>query len=137
MNRFALAVCGVATVATLATPGVADAATYTPFQLNPASFGNPNGSFDVPAFRCVVETGQERGTLRITGGLRNGWGCIGHAAVNWVNMSTGATGVARLSHGLNNIPPQVRIRTGVGQVGLALFTSNSTVTPGLATVGVR
>ncbi|MGC4936108.1 hypothetical protein ACLQ3C_20780 [Gordonia sp. DT30] len=103
-----------------AMPGVASAAPPTvPFQINPAAFGNPNGSFDVPAVRCVAEIG--RGTATITGGRPDRWGCIPGADVHWVNLSTGATGYAKLGPGLNGVVPQAVLLTGRGQIVSAVM----------------
>ncbi|MFE3543663.1 hypothetical protein ACFXK0_11875 [Nocardia sp. NPDC059177] len=107
-----------------------------PFQVNPAPFGNPNGSFDVPAIRCVVVLDQP-GTAVITGGKAGGWGCMLYSPVHWVNLTTGATGYAQLSDGLNGIPPQATLHTGPGQIALVLTSvTGGTTTPGFATFTV-
>ena len=119
-----------------AAPGVAAAAPVQPFQIQPAPFGNPNGSFDVPPIRCGFDTGGKTGQVTVTGSRRDRWGCPPFATVQWVNLQTGATGAARLGPGLNGVPPAATLRTGRGQVALVLTTSGI-VTPGFATVVVR
>ncbi len=117
-------------------PTVARAAPAMPFQIAPAPFGNPNGSLDVPPIRCgVVRDGG--GAVTITGTKRDGWGCIPHAQVTWVNFTNGRTGSARLSAGLNGKVPQARLVTGRGQVGIMLVSSGGVITPGFATLPVR
>ncbi|GEE03796.1 hypothetical protein nbrc107696_42420 [Gordonia spumicola] len=114
------------------TAPYADAATVRPFQIQPAAFGNPNGSLDVPAVRCgVVRDGA--GVVTVTGTMRDRWGCIPSATVSWINLSTGRTGHARLSGGLNGHVPQVRLSTGRGQVVLTL-AAGGIMTPGFATI---
>ncbi|WP_405168181.1 hypothetical protein OG203_42790 [Nocardia sp. NBC_01499] len=122
----------------LPAAGIATAAPVTvPFQLAPAPFGNPNGSFDVPAISCAAIVGDQPGVLVITGGKPGGWGCMLTAPVQWINLSTGATGATRLSDGLNGIPAQASIATGAGQVVVIVTSPQSgTVTPGFATFSV-
>lgn len=117
----------------LSAAGVASAAVTVPFQIDPAPFGNPNGSFDVPPIRCVAVVGDQPGTAVITGGKGDGWGCLLYSPVHWVNLSTGATGSARLSDGLNGIPPHVTLNTGPGQIALVLDPMGGSTTPGFAT----
>lgn len=119
-----------------AVPGTAAASTVQPFQVQPAPFGNPNGSFDVPAIRCGLETGKTTGRVTVVGLAADRWGCPPMATVQWVNLQTGATGSMRLGPGLNGVPPAATLRTGRGQVALVL-TTTGVVTPGLATVAVR
>lgn len=115
--------------------GVASAAPATvPFQIDPASFGNPNGSFDVPPMHCAAVVGNQPGTARITGGELGGWGCPLSSMIQWVNLSTGATGAAQLSDGLHGHPAEITLYTGPGQVALMLNTvGGGVVTPGFAT----
>ncbi|MRH87682.1 hypothetical protein GFY24_09495 [Nocardia sp. SYP-A9097] len=128
-----IAVIGAA--AGMASTGTATAdATTIPFQINPAPFGIPTGSFDAPAGSCAAVVGDRPGVVLITGGKPGGWGCPLSSHIQWINLSTGATGAADLSDGLNGIPSAATINTGAGQVALILNTvTASTVTPGLAT----
>lgn len=120
-------------VLVVAQPAVASAAPVTiPFQVNPAPFGNPNGSIDLPGFRCVAEVGRTRGEVTITGGKRDRWGCIPYANVHWVNLSNGKAGVANLGAALNGQVPHAVLRTGSGQVALTLL-AGGVITPGFAT----
>lgn len=127
--------CAVLVAASgLSTAGVAAAAPSTvPFQINPAPFGNPNGSFDAPAVHCVAVVGDRPGTALITGGDSGGWGCALSSHVQWVNLSTGSTGGAQLSPGLNGHPAEATLQTGTGQVALMLTPLPGMVTPGFAT----
>ncbi|MFB8277557.1 hypothetical protein [Nocardia colli] len=121
----------------LSAAGVATAAVTVPFQIAPAPFGNPNGSFDAPAIQCVAVVGDQAGVVVITGGKPGGWGCMLTAPVQWVNLSTGATGATRLSDGLNGIPAQASVSTGAGQVVFMVSSpSSAPVTPGFATLYV-
>ncbi|WOC13344.1 hypothetical protein [Gordonia sp. MP11Mi] len=121
--------------ALIAVPGVAQAAPIVPFQINPALYGNPNGSFDVPAFRCGIErTGP--GVITVTGTQRDNWGCLLNTPLRWANLSTGRTGAARTSHGLNGHPPEAVVRSGRGRVVLIL-DARLPMTPGVATLDVR
>ncbi|MFD6857354.1 hypothetical protein ACFWCF_08440 [Rhodococcus sp. NPDC060090] len=134
----AVGVCAT-TIATsvLFAAGVASASTTVPFQTDPAPYGNPNGSFDAPSIRCVAVIGEEPGTMTITGGKKDGWGCLLYADVQWVNLSTGESGSARLSDGLNGIPAFATIDTGAGQIAVLLTsTAAGPVTPGIATFQV-
>ncbi|WP_330180228.1 hypothetical protein OHB26_27925 [Nocardia sp. NBC_01503] len=128
-----LAAIGAA--AGMASTGTAAAdATTIPFQINPAPFGIPTGSFDAPAGDCAAVVGDQPGVVLITGGRPGGWGCPLSSNIRWINLSTGATGAAQLSDGLNGIPSAATINTGPGQVALILTTvTASTITPGLAT----
>ncbi len=78
--------------------------------------------------------GEQPGSVTITGGKADGWGCILMADVRWLNLSTGASGTARLSDGLNGIPAAATVATGPGQVVVVLTSSaGGVVTPGVAT----
>ncbi|MDL9936225.1 hypothetical protein QSJ18_05675 [Gordonia sp. ABSL1-1] len=129
----ALAMSAVA--AFLIAPGTASAATIVPFQIEPAMYGNPNGSFDVPPVRCGVEVGKTRGVATVTGLMRQRWGCLPYLWIRWVNLSNGRTGTAKMSSGLNGIPAEAILRTDVGQVMLTLDV-RSPMTPGVAVVWV-
>ncbi|MEE2033428.1 hypothetical protein [Rhodococcus chondri] len=129
----ALGACVIAVgTSALAAAGIATAAVTVPFQINPAPFGNPNGSFDVPPSNCVAVLGEQTGSVTISGGKPGGWGCIIYSEVNWLNLSTGATGTARMSDGLNGFPPEATLNTGSGQVVLTLRPTTGTTTPGFA-----
>lgn len=117
----------------LATTGISAAEVTVPFQIDPASFGNPNGSFDVPPSRCAAVVGAQPGSVTITGRDPGGWGCVIYAEVNWLNLSTGASGTARMSDGLNGFPPATTLSTGIGQIALTLLPLPGTTTPGFAT----
>ncbi|TJZ77231.1 hypothetical protein FCG67_14685 [Rhodococcus oryzae] len=118
----------------LSTAGTAVAAPVTvPFQVNPAPYGNPNGSFDAPAPRCAAVVGAQPGAVVITGGNPGGWGCPLTSQVQWMNLSTGATGTTHLSDGLNGIPAAATVNTGIGQVVAVVNPVAGIVTPGFAT----
>ncbi|MFZ2173906.1 MAG: hypothetical protein WAW17_07700 [Rhodococcus sp. (in: high G+C Gram-positive bacteria)] len=117
----------------LATAGIASAAVTVPFQINPAPFGNPNGSFDVPPSSCVAVLDEQPGSVTISGAKPGGWGCIIYSEVNWLNLSTGAAGTAWMSDGLNGFPPEATLNTGSGQVALTLRPTVGPTTPGFAT----
>lgn len=133
-----LAVCAaVVAGSALAPAAVASAEVTVPFQINPAPFGNPNGSFDAPSVRCVAVVGEEPGSVTITGGKEDRWGCLLSSDVHWLNLSTGASGSAVMSDGLNGIPPQVALRTGTGQVAVTVISaSGGIITPGVTTLFV-
>ncbi|MFZ2241496.1 MAG: hypothetical protein WAV90_18425 [Gordonia amarae] len=116
--------------------GPAGAATTIAFQIPPAPFGNPNGSFDVPPIHCAGVVGETPGTITITGGDKDRWGCTPSTPVHWVNLSTGAGGSAKLSPGLNGNPPTVALRTGPGSVVVTVTPSGITV-PGFLSAQVR
>jgi len=120
----------------LATGGTAAADVTIPFQIDPASFGNPNGSFDVPPSRCAAVVGEQPGHATITGRDPGRWGCLIYAELEWLNLSTGASGTARMSDGLNGFPPEATLDTGTGQVALVLLPLPGTTTPGFATFPV-
>ncbi|MDH6678985.1 hypothetical protein M2284_003198 [Rhodococcus sp. LBL1] len=128
-----LAVCTPVVVGSvLVSAAVASAAVTVPFQIDPAPFGNPNGSFDAPAVRCAAVVGEQPGTVTITGGKEGRWGCPLSSEVRWLNLSTGASGSARLSDGLGGIPAEATLRTGTGQVAVAVTPAAGTITPGFA-----
>lgn len=136
VRRLGIGVAGLV-VAGLSATGMAGAdPVAVPFQVNPAPFGNPNGSFDVPPIHCGVVL-DPPGSAVITGAEAGGWGCLLSSEVRWWNMTTGVTGWARLSNGLNGIPPAATLNTGPGQVAVILLPMDAgTVTPGLATFRV-
>lgn len=132
-----LGICATALVASsLMTTGVAAAAVTVPFQIDPAPFGNPNGSFDAPPVRCVAVVGDQPGSVTITGGKSGRWGCPLSSEVHWLNLSTGAFGSARLSDGLNGFPAEATLHTGPGQVAVAVTPQPGPITPGVATFHV-
>lgn len=135
-RRLMLAVAALGVIVAVIPPAGAAAAPI-PFQIQPASFGNPNGSFDVPPIHCGFETGPNGGELTITGMLRGRWGCLPEAQVSWVNLTTMATGAARMSNGLHGIPAEATLRTGAGQVVVKIDALSGIMTPGVATVWVR
>ncbi len=131
-----LGLCAIITIASsLSAMGVASAEPVAiAFQINPAPLGNPNGSFDVPAIRCAAVVGEQPGTARVTGDGPDQWGCTPYSPVQWINLSTGATGSTQLSVGLNGHPSESTLNTGPGQVALVLTPQYGTIiTPGLAT----
>jgi len=130
-----LAVCAGFAVGSVLTPvAIASAAVTVPFQVDPAPFGNPNGSFDAPAVRCVAVVGEQPGTVTITGGKDGGWGCLLSSEVRWLNLSTGESGSAWLSDGLNGVPAAATLQTGPGQIAVALLPGvTGPITPGVAT----
>ena len=136
VRRLGIGVAGLV-VAGLSATGMAGAdPVAVPFQVNPAPFGNPNGSFDVPPIHCGVVLDRP-GSAVITGAEARGWGCLLSSEVRWWNVTTGATGWAQLSDGLNGIPPAATLNTGPGQVAVILLPMYAgTVTPGLATFRV-
>lgn len=132
-----LAVCAGLVAGALAAPAaIASAAVTVPFQVDPAPFGNPNGSFDAPAVRCAAVVGERSGTVTITGGKDGGWGCLLSSEVRWLNLSTGVSGSARMSDGLNGVPPAATMDTGSGQIAVAVLSVAGPITPGVATVYV-
>lgn len=129
-----LGTCAMAlATSVLVSTGVAAASVTVPFQIDPASFGNPNGSFDVPPSHCAAVVGEQPGSATITGGNSGRWGCLIGAEVRWLNLSTGASGSAWMSDGLNGFPPATNLDTGSGQVALTLLPLPGTTTPGFAT----
>ncbi len=127
------AVCGAIGVMLGLSAGAAGADTI-PFQLDPAPYGNPNGSIDSLPAHCVAVTGERPGEVRITGADPVGWGCYS-APLRWLNLSTGASGEARLSDGLNGIPPAATVATGSGQVAIVVL-AGGVYTPGVVTTWV-
>ncbi|WP_036497874.1 MULTISPECIES: hypothetical protein [Nocardia] len=122
-------------IAVLLGSGTGAAAAETvPFQINPAPYGNPNGSVDSLPARCVAITGARAGEITITGANDRGWGCYS-APVRWLNLATGASGEAHLSDGLNGIPPAVTVATGSGPV-VAIVLTGGVYTPGFVSVQV-
>ncbi|MDI9913719.1 hypothetical protein [Rhodococcus sp. IEGM 1379] len=118
----------------LAQVVLASAAATVPFQINPAPYGNPNGSFDAPPIRCMAVVGEQPGAVTITGGQNDQWGCLLSSEVLWLNLSTGASDSARLSDGLNGIPAAAILQTGAGQVAVTVIPAvGGTTTPGVAT----
>ncbi len=114
--------------------GPASANTTIPFQVNPAPYGNPNGSIDSLPNRCVVVIGLQSGAVTVTGARPDRWNCYtGRAQIRWINLSTGATGLAVMSDGLNGIPYFAEFRPGRGQVALVLLPTPGITTPGFAT----
>ncbi|MEV6773554.1 hypothetical protein AB0N05_33475 [Nocardia sp. NPDC051030] len=131
-RRLALGAAMVA-VPGLAFAGQASAATTIPFQFNISPFGNPNGSFDAAAAHCVAVVDEQPGVALITGADQGNWGCSISANIQWINLSTGATGAAQMSNGLNGIPAAATLYTGSGQVALIMTPAGSSIsTPGLA-----
>lgn len=129
----ALLVCAsVVLGSTLATVGIASAAVTVPFQVDPAPFGNPNGSFDAPAVRCVAVLGEQPGTVTISGGKEGRWGCLLSSDVHWLNLSTGASGSARMSDGLYGFPAEVTVQSGSGHIVVSVVPTLGTITPGFA-----
>lgn len=129
-----LVVCaGLVVGPILAPAAVASAAPAVPFQLDPAPFGNPDGSFDAPAVHCVAVVGEPPGTVTITGGKDGGWGCLLSSEVRWLNLSTGASGAARMSDGLHGVPAAATVQTGSGQIALVVLPVAGPITPGVAT----
>lgn len=132
-----LAVCtSVVAASALVSVAAASAAVTVPFQINPAPYGNPNGSFDAPPVRCVAVVGEQPGEVTITGGKDGRWGCLLSSEVRWLNLSTGASGFARLSDGLNGFPAEATLRTGTGQLAIAVTFVAGAITPGIATLYV-
>lgn len=122
--------------AAFAPAAIASADVAVPFQIDPASFGNPNGSFDVPPIRCATVVGDRPGTVTVTGAKEDRWGCPPVSEVRWLNLSTGASGVTWLSPGLDGFVPEASIESGTGQVALVVLVSGGVVTPGFTTLAV-
>ncbi|MFK4361314.1 hypothetical protein ABH939_004830 [Rhodococcus sp. 27YEA6] len=123
----------IVAVSVLAPATVASAAVTVPFQINPAPFGNPNGSFDAPPVHCVAVVGEQPGTVTITGAKDERWGCMLSTEVRWMNLSTGASGTGRLSGDNQGTPGEATLQTGAGQVAVAILPAAGPVTPGFAT----
>ncbi|MDH6679364.1 hypothetical protein M2284_003586 [Rhodococcus sp. LBL1] len=134
--RRSIACAAIVAGSVLAPAAVASAAVTVPFQIDPAPFGNPNGSFDVPSVRCVAVVGEQSGTVVIAGGKEGRWGCLLPGNVHWLNLSTGASGSAPMSTGPYGYPAAV-LPTGTGRVVVAVVIAGSTIiTPGVATIYV-
>lgn len=123
----------IVAVSVLAPAAVASAAVTVPFQIDPAPFGNPNGSFDAPPVHCVAVVGEQPGTVTITGAKDERWGCMLSTEVRWMNLSTGASGSGRLSGDNQGTPGEATLQTGAGQVAVAILPAAGPVTPGFAT----
>lgn len=123
----------IVAVSVLAPAAVASAAVTVPFQINPAPFGNPNGSFDAPPVHCVAVVGEQPGTVTITGAKDERWGCMLSTEARWMNLSTGASGTGRLSGDNQGTPGEATLQTGAGQVAVAILPAAGPVTPGFAT----
>lgn len=123
----------IVAVSVLAPAATATAAVTVPFQINPAPFGNPNGSFDAPPVHCVAVVGEQPGTVTITGAKDERWGCMLSTEVRWMNLSTGASGSGRLSGDNQGTPGEATLQTGAGQVAVAILPAAGPVTPGFAT----
>lgn len=122
-----LVVCGaMAAGAALASTAVASADVAAPFQVNPAPYGNPNGSFDLPAVHCVAVVGAEPGVVTVTDGT--GAGCYPVSEVRWLNVSTGASGAAPMTG------REFTAQTGAGQIALVAIPAYGSVAPGFATI---
>ncbi|WP_170312953.1 hypothetical protein [Prescottella subtropica] len=130
------AVCVAAAAAWTLSAGISAASTPAPFQIAPAPFGNPNGSLDVPPSRCATLVDDAAHTVTVAGSLPGRWGCMIDAEVRWLNVSTGATGFARMSNGLNGYPPEAVLGTGPGHVVVTLIPLPGSTTPGLTVVAV-
>ena len=133
--RRSVACAAIVAGSVLAPAATASAAVTVPFQINPAPFGNPNGSLDVPTIRCVAVVGEQPGTVTITGPKEGWWKCILPGDVHWLNLSSGASGSARMSAGVDGYPQAV-LSTGTGQVVVAATADRGPYTPGVATVHV-
>lgn len=128
------AMCGAVGLGMVLAPtAVASAEVTVPFQISPAPYGNPNGSVDSPPAHCVAVVGEVPGTVRISDAEGFNTGCYLVSDVRWVNLTTGASGAARMSDGLGGTPREAVIRTGPGQVALVGLPSNGFTLPGLAT----
>ncbi|QBJ98681.1 hypothetical protein ERC79_12160 [Rhodococcus sp. ABRD24] len=119
----------------LVPAAVASAAVTVPFQINPAPFGNPNGSLDAPPVRCMTVVGEQSGTIMITSPKEGQWGCRLLGEVRWLNLSSGASGSTRISDGANG-HPAATLPTGAGHIVVAVIPTSGPITPGFATVYV-
>lgn len=129
-----LAICGALVVgAALAPVAVASAETVIPFQFNPAPYGNSSGSFDSPPASCVVVVGEQPGVAKVTVAPNTTTNCYLISEIRWLNLSTGASGSARLSDGVGGIPTQAILQSGPGQVALIGIPDSITTVPGFAT----
>lgn len=121
--------------AVLAPAAVASAAVTVPFQINPAPFGDPNGSLDVPSIRCWAVVDEQSGAVTITGPKDGIRACLLPGDMHWLNLSNGASGTARMSAGKDGYP-EATLPTGTGQVVIAATSNAGPYTPGLVTVYV-
>ena len=135
IRRFLVGATAAVAAALAAAGPSAAAPVVVPFQIAAAPYGNPGGSIDSLPTRCVVVVGERPGVATVTGGQDGAWGCTLNTPVRWINLSTGASGVAVTSDGLNGFPPRAEIATGAGQVAM-MITPGGVYTPGLATVAV-
>ena len=125
--RRSIACAAIVAGSVLAPAAVASAAVTVPFQIDPAQFGNPNGSFDVPPVRCVAVVGEQSGTVMIAGGKEGRGGCLLPGNVHWLSLPTRMYGY-----------PAAILPTGTGRVVVAVVIAGSTIiTPGVATIYVR
>ncbi|CAM3114359.1 hypothetical protein RHDE110596_17350 [Prescottella defluvii] len=142
--RRSVACAAVVAGSVLVPAAAASAAVTVPFQINPASFGNPNGSFDAPRVRCEALVGEPPGTVTITGSTEDGRAVTGEPGaghcqilgdVHWLNLSSGAAGSARMSVAQYGYPAAI-LPTGTGRVIVTVLPAPGTTTPGFATVDV-
>lgn len=98
----------------------------------PCAVRQPERQLRRAGSRCVAVVGELPGTVTITGGNEGRWGCLLSSEVRWLNLSTGASGSARLSDGLNGVPAEAIVQTGTGQVAVAVLSvAGSIITPGV------
>nr|WP_305095345.1 hypothetical protein [Prescottella sp. R16] len=133
--RRSVACAAIVAGAVLTTTTVASAAVTVPFQIDPAPFGNPNGSLDVPSIRCWAVVGDQPGTVTITGPKDGMRACLLPGDMHWLNLSTGTSGTARMSAGIDGYP-EATLPTGTGQVVIAATSATAPYTPGVVTVHV-
>ena len=133
--RRSAAGAAIAAGAVLAPAAIASAAVTVPFQINPAPFGNPNGILDVPSIRCWAVVGEQPGTVTITGPKDGVRACLLPGDMHWLNLSSGASGSARMSAGADGYPAAV-LPTGAGQVVVAATSNVLPTTPGVVAVDV-
>jgi hypothetical protein len=128
-----LAVCSALVLGgAFASTAVASADVIVPFQVNPAPYGNPNGSADTPRVSCAAAISETGGTVRITGPTDRP-GCYLVSEVRWVNLSTGASGVAPMVDGVLGTRVSEPLPTGAGQVAVVAVAGNGFTVPGFAT----
>jgi hypothetical protein len=129
-----VAVCGAVMVgAAFASAAVASAEVTIPFQFTPAPYGNPRGSVDSPPSNCAVVVGEQPGIAKVTDAPNANTGCYLISDVRWVNLTTGASGNARLSDALFGSPHEAIVYNGPGQVALIGLPTSATTVPGFAT----
>lgn len=63
-------------------------------------------------------------------------GCLISSQIYWVNLPSGAVGMAVTSEGLQGFAPEAILATGPGQVAITIVSNDGIITPGLATVSV-